>query len=510
MNTKRKRMAGYILTVVLLAAAVLAGLTVSADCPEDSLIELFVFSPCESCREGETFEKTIRAEFAACGLEGGRKYRSYNVFHEEERRYMENCFRKLGMEFSLTDSIPAAVMDGKVYFGDYDTIARQLSGNVEPESASENSTDPVLQEEGSDGIRGRLEELEKTDTEFVLFTTASCDSCRTVKTWMEEYLSGLPVKTAEESIMEPSGYELLRRMMQYYEVPDEEQQVPVLFYRGGYLSGEKAICEGIPELLAQESFTGSWTDIGEEIREAELPERQVWWKILLTGFVNDLNPCGMSMLLMVLSLLMNTESGFLKGSLSYLARKFIAYLFMGTGAFFLFAAVETSGFFLLERVLTAAFAVLAFLIGILNFVDYRNVRRKQYGKVIVQLPAALRKKNHRWIEKLKQIPAAFLIPFLFGLGVVISMGEFFCTGQMYAASVLYMARMQSRITAEIVLWLLLYVSAMCLPLLLLILVIQKSRNLLAVSRITLEGMPAIKCINGVFFLILSWMLVCSL
>lgn len=55
-----------------------------------------------------------------------------------------------------------------------------------------------------------------------------------------------------------------------------------------------------------------------------------------------------------------------------------------------------------------------------------------------------------------------------------------------------------------------YVSAMCLPLLLLILVIQKSRNLLAVSRITLEGMPAIKCINGVFFLILSWMLVCSL
>ena len=55
-----------------------------------------------------------------------------------------------------------------------------------------------------------------------------------------------------------------------------------------------------------------------------------------------------------------------------------------------------------------------------------------------------------------------------------------------------------------------YVSAMCLPLLLLILVIQKSRNLLAVSRITLEGMPAIKCINGVFFLILSWMLVRSL
>lgn len=92
MNTKRKRMAGYILTVVLMAAAVLAGLTVSADCPEDSLIELFVFSPCESCREGETFEKTIRAEFAACGLEGGRKYRSYNAFHEEERRYMENCF----------------------------------------------------------------------------------------------------------------------------------------------------------------------------------------------------------------------------------------------------------------------------------------------------------------------------------------------------------------------------------------------------------------------------------
>lgn len=164
----------------------------------------------------------------------------------------------------------------------------------------------------------------------------------------------------------------------------------------------------------------------------------------------------------------------------------------------------------LERGLTAAFAVLAFLIGILNFVDYRNVRRKQYGKVIVQLPAVLRKKNHRWIEKLKQIPAMFLVPFLFGLGMVISMGEFFCTGQMYAASVLYMGRMQSRITAEIVLWLLLYVSAMCLPLLLLILVIQKSRNLLAVSRITLEGMLAIKCINGVFFLILSWMMVRSL
>lgn len=381
---------------------------------------------------------------------------------------------------------------------------------MEPENTAENSADRISQEEKSDGIRGRLEELEKTDTEFVLFTTASCDSCRNVKTWMEEHLSGLPVKTAEESIMEPSGYELLQMMIRHYEVPDQDQQVPVLFYRGGYLSGEKAICEGILVLLEQEPYMGSWTDIGDDIREERMPEKQAWWKILLTGFVNGLNPCGMSMLLMVLSLLMNTESGFLKGSLSYLAGKFIAYFFMGTGAFFLFAAVETSGFLQLERGLTAAFAVLAFLIGILNFVDYRNVRRKQYGKVIVQLPAALRKKNHRWIEKLKQIPAMFLVPFLFGLGMVISMGEFFCTGQMYAASVLYMGRMQSRITAEIVLWLLLYVSAMCLPLLLLILVIQKSRNLLAVSRITLEGMLAIKCINGVFFLILSWMLVRSL
>lgn len=476
-------------------------------------IELFVLSPCESCREGEKFAEIVRKAFRDSGQTDTGTYRSYNVFREEDRHYMEKCLQELGMDVSIPDDVPAAIMDGKVYFGDYDTIARQLVGTVDPgnETESEENTDGNLSVEIEDEAQNILNELEKTDTDFLLFTTESCKSCENVKVWIKNQLSGVSVSVREQSITEPAGLELLNEMIRYFKVPDLEQQVPVLFYRGGYLSGEKEICEGIQSLLEQRPFSGKWTEIRtEQLGEESLFHKQPWWEVLITGFVNGLNPCGMSMLLMVLSILMNMKSGFLRGGLSYLAGKFLAYILMGTGVFYLFSAVETSGLLRLEQGITAVFAVLAFLIGILNFVDFWNVKRKEYGKVIVQLPSALRKQNHQWIGKLKQVPSGLLIPFLFGLGMVISLGEFFCTGQLYAASVLYMVRVQSRITAETVLWLLLYVSAMCLPLLILILVIQKSRNLLAVSRLTLDGMPVIKLINGVLFLLLSCMLAFSL
>ncbi|MGB8455732.1 MAG: hypothetical protein WCD89_25870 [Anaerocolumna sp.] len=461
------------------------------------IVELFYNSPCESCHENMKFDKAIRKKMNETNQETKVACNAYNIFKEADRNYMEKRVKESGLSLSDT-KVPFALIDGKIYQGDYDEIGNQIEGDLNTKK----------------DVRSIIASADSTDSVVLLFTTYSCDSCAEVKNFIQNSLKKeyeivnkqgemkSKVKVIESDILVPENLELLNQLMGQYAVPNEDQQVPIIFYKGGYLSGRAAIEDKLQQIIKNGSAMDFHLERIENTGDKEVLHGSSLLKIAVTGFVNGLNPCSASMLLMVLSLLLVTGNNFLKGSLGYILGKFFAYMGMGMGIFWFFTVIEESYVARLEHILTMCFAFLALVLSILNFVDFWSARKKNYGRIIVQLPKRLRHFNHIMIQKLGKVPTAIFLPLLFVLGAVISAGEFFCTGQLYAASILYMTKQKHEMTLMIFWMLLVYVLAMCIPQVIMIFIINKSRNLLAVSRFTLQGMTVVKLIYAFVFLLL--------
>ena len=523
-------------------------------------VELFYNGPCESCKENEKFDKTVRENILKLNQEAKITCIAYNVFKEQDKEYMDKRIKTLGIAESDA-KVPFALMDGEVYKGSYDEIGSQIGKDISDRGKDSNKDigedsnkdigedsnkdigedsnidigkdlNKDIREDKSKNInkdtsksisedtskdkdaRSIIENAAPSDSILLLFTTYSCGSCAQVKEFIQSTLRNeyiikkeqgkvvSKVKLIECNILDSGNLELLNKLMKQYDVPGNEQQVPLIFYQNGFLSGETAIKDSLVKVIENGSAMGFSWKAGEISPGKEKIEGKDLLKLGGTGLLNGLNPCSASMLLMVLSLLLMSGRDFIKGSLSYMAGKILAYLVMGMGAFFVFSVMKEAYFTRIEQILTMCFVMLALALSILNFIDFWNARKKNYGRIIVQLPKKLRHFNHTVIKKLENIPRTFLVPVLFMLGVVISAGEFFCTGQLYAASILYMVNEKQEMTFIVFWMLLIYVLAMCIPQGIIIFIINKSRNLLAVSRFTLQGMPAVKLIYGILFLLL--------
>lgn len=94
---------------------------------------------------------------------------------------------------------------------------------------------------------------------------------------------------------------------------------------------------------------------------------------------------------------------------------------------------------------------------------------------------------------------AFLGILVLGLGIAISLGEFFCTGQIYMASILYLLRKATAQFWQIAGTLLVYVTAMSIPAIIIMTVIYRSKGTGKVSDFMLKHMGAIKLLNSILF-----------
>lgn len=476
---------------------------------QDALIELFYFSPCESCDEDIKFENAIRDSIDV-NSKTNLSFRKYNAFRDEDKTFMEARMSELGLTIGLED-LPVALVNGELFAGQYHEIASKVKDRMSDDSG-------FIQD-----LPSLKEDTNESDSLLVFFTTYSCGSCEEVKNYLETInshfidveLNGTSfsskIKVLEKNILEDNNLDLLNGLMKLYNVENQDQQVPILFYENGYLSGVDNIKKNTEEVVKrgealgfeygkfEGAEEGYYLSNNQEYRSLDLAKVM---QILITGFLNGLNPCSASMLFMVLSIILMTNYSYLRGSLLFMAGKIITYIVMGLGVFWLFFALQDSYLEKVDRVLTFTFATLALIFCIMNMFDYIQTKRKEYGKVVSQLPSRLRQWNHNIIEKLKSIPAALFLPALFLIGVVISVGEFFCTGQLYVASIYNLSRQEGGVSLIVAIQLIIYVLAMSIPQLILITIIGKTKNTLFASRLALDGMPVVKLIYAGVFLYL--------
>lgn len=519
-----------------------------ADGVQEHTLRFFYNNVCASCHEDDNFYEL----FNRCVTSEEKKQisyeiRTYNLFLDADEAVYAELLEEAGKDRS-DYALPVLVVDGQWISG-YEEMEKQLhgilfgkentgsSGSLEenhtgnPDFPDEETADVSdVPEDGTQSSETVAEEKAETFDDFekaaegqqaiLLFSTYSCEECEEAKKFLAELGDRTEFAVAEYSIVEEDNVQIFKKLLAQYGYEQEEAKVPAVFAGARALFGVKEIREELPSILekgeaepdmikvqsaetAGEQGPGN-VAVGESDHAAAADtysgERPRFSALFGAGLLSGFNPCSISMLLMLFSILLTSHASVLKNGLVYLAGKYVVYLGLGLGICFAASEIDQK---LLSRYSGAVNLVIILLFlaaAVLNFLDFLNVRKDEYGKVRMQLPKGLRRFNHRLIRHAQGTEGLFLTLLVLGLGMAVSVGEFFCTGQIYMASILYLLRSGGQALQNLGA-LLVYVTAMSIPATVIVVLIHVTKGTGRVSEFMLNHMAAIKLLNAVLFVL---------
>lgn len=495
-----------VVTVLICIATVLLGAAPVRGAEEETEVSIFYENACAACREDVELEELYRNS-VPLELRERSELRLYNIFEESNRKTFEEICAQSGVS-PQGMQLPALNVGNSWLYGT-DEIGEKAAllienGGMTGDDRSEQENASSVPEEEADYEvipSGLSEALRSGKSPLVLFTTYSCEACAAVKACIDDFAEGRELSVLEYNIAEGTNVQMIRAWFRAYGVDSSSQQVPIVFFGDKWLSGEEEISSGLEALLdstdnASDKMQGQLEDYSSPHLSDELPNFAV---LFGSGLLAGFNPCSVSMLLMLFSVILTGQASVRKNGLLYLGGKYLTYLGLGLGIYFAASVVTQS---VLDRVMGIVKIVLAVLFlaaAALNFTDLYNVRRGNFGKIRMQLPSGLRRWNHSLIRRAQGLSGGLLSLVVFGLGVVISIGEFFCTGQIYMASILYMLRQGSAPVFYISAAFLIYVTAMCIPAVIFLIIIAKTRSINRISEFMLRRMDLVKLLNGLLF-----------
>jgi len=329
-----------------------------------------------------------------------------------------------------------------------------------------------------DGKKGGTEESPADfaagrSVQLQYYYSPGCNSClRFLKHSIPELEKklNLKIEIVRFDILKPEVYEDFHARLADLGV--EEKAFPVLFIDGIVLQGDREIAanleaeliaftqrEGEDQPVVAATEPGHRERIGAEL--AVLP-------ILLAGLLDGVNPCAFTTLIFLISSLAlagRSRREILYIGIFFTIAVFLTYYLIGLG---LFQGLRAASVFPIVALIIkwALIAALLLLSG-LSLYDYSIVRSGRSSEMVLQLPRFFKLKIHETIRK--RVRTTALIGGSLMLGVLVSIFELACTGQVYFPVIAYLVRLGKDPRAY--LYLLLYNGGFIVPLLLVFLLI---------------------------------------
>jgi hypothetical protein len=466
-------------------------------------------NPCELCDDEARFVEFFNRVTADVPERPEIFYSGFNLFRTGAARQFRYYASQLGIE---TSGLPLPLLIiGDEYLAGEDAIREGVRELFIRQTESAHNEIAVSPAAGTgpapEAPVPKYPLVNPEESVLVCFVTSACENCEKAKTYLGRLPQSVdlaqgnsPLRVIYYNVAENEGLAAARQFFEAYQVPDKDQIVPIVFYTGGYLSGYSNIQSGAPGILAMGKALNFAFPGGGGIRSfgwLELPA------VFLAGLLGGLNPCSISMLLLLLSLLAAKNAHVLPLGLSYVASKLLTYLVLGLALFTLARSLDLAFFRAAQGLVRVVVIVLSLLLCLLNILDFINARRENYGAIRVQLPRALRHFNHSVIRKTVEGSPRYLMAAIFALGTLVSAGEFLCTGQIYLATILYLLRTNTGSFALAFSAFLCYTIAAALPAALIVILCHKGKQAMALSDFVRNRMPAIKIANTLFFAIFA-------
>lgn len=526
------------ITLVIIACVITIIYTLFIDKKVDKIkISYYYHSTCDSCQEDKKFYDLLNSEIGMYAtltdVDQEKPYdvAVYNTFAQANQERFEKMCQEMSIPKEKQQTPTVVINDSYLTGADEITAGLKLmyleqaslagiKVQKNPDIIGENSplsTETTIGDTDNQAESGLT--FDETDKPFsqvtpqkshlVYFYTSSCADCQKVQ---ETYQSLSPtygnsqLSIDYKNILTTANLDLLYALFKEYKVPEQEQKVPIVFYEGGYLQGYEAIngqlVQDIERGKAQD-FTGF-----EELITAETAKEKAGnvtvLSVILTGFVNGLNPCSISMILFLFSLLVAKNQNILKISIAYIVGKSISFVLIGIGIYFALGVMQSAVLSKVTTIIGIVLVIVCLVLFVMNLLDYISAKNEKYQNIKLQLPEFLRKANHNIIKKFTgNKGGAMLLIASFALGFILSIGEFLCTGQIYLATILSLFNSTQMSNLVAVMLFILYTLSMSIPFIIFAVIISKGKKVFLVSEKFRKLMPYVKLINAVIFLIFA-------
>ncbi|NCD07728.1 MAG: hypothetical protein EOL97_16590 [Spirochaetia bacterium] len=306
--------------------------------------------------------------------------------------------------------------------------------------------------------------------------------------------------------MSEDDYELFEEMFsryaRTYQVPKDQNLVPLLYVGETYFIGKEAIQQAIESGMAQKIMDEETLLDPLELIYADVTFNDLIilsGSTLLLGLLDAFNPCALAMLLMFLSFLTDKKRSktILYICFSYILAVFVTYFILGR-----FLATALSALLPYMKVFYSIIILLALFISILNFLDFMSARKQKYGEIKNQLPnkffVLTRKIMSNFSEKIESGNKMIYVT-AFLIGAFVAIVEFPCSGQAFVAwTAIVVDRTTHFLLFNILLFI--YVLFFVAPLIIITFIGLRAKSINTVSNFIRTRLDIIKLMNSIIFL----------
>ncbi len=341
-----------------------------------------------------------------------------------------------------------------------------------------------------------------------------CKECARAETDMLYLQSKYPQLIIEEfNIFEEAA---LAEWMANRVGVDKNFNTPALFIGDYAWIDESEFTPTLIEPVLQElSETGSpafWENCNpEECNNALLDrfERMGWLAVVLAGLVDGLNPCAFATIIFFVSYLsLSGKKGkqILITGASFTLGVFIAYLVVGLGFYKVLDLISefTS---VISKIVYVFTAVLCLVLAVLSIRDFFKVRKGDLSDMALKLPEPLRKRINQTVREGRKASSYVIGAFVTGL--LISLLELACTGQIYLPVIISMSSVPE-MRAQALFYLVLYNLMFIVPLIVVFILAYYGTSSKQFTDFLRKHAGAVKIGMAIVFLILATWLIFSL
>ena len=352
--------------------------------------------------------------------------------------------------------------------------------------------------------------VERESVTLIYFFNPGCPECVRAKQDIDLLRADFPLLTVHEhNLLESSSTLLNQILCERFSVPSARHGIaPSLFAQAGFIIRDDINPRSIAQLLtdtAALSQDDSFFQIEEadEVAAAETIDRRyaafTLPIVIGAGLLDGINPCAFATIIFFLSYLQiarRTPREMLMVGAAFISAIFLAYLAAGL-VLHQFLATINDRFAGIQFWMNLTFATLALVAAWLSFRDALRARAGRLGDMTLQLPNFLKDRIRTTIRKTSRARHFVIAAFI--SGIIISLLELACTGQVYAP-IIYQIQ-QGNLNA--LLWLVIYNLAFITPLIVIFLLAYsglRSETLVAFQQ---KHTFSVKLALGILFVFLA-------
>ena len=228
--------------------------------------------------------------------------------------------------------------------------------------------------------------------------------------------------------------------------------------------------------------------------------------VIAGGLIDGINPCAFATIIFFISYLAfvgRQKREVLLVGISFTMAVFLTYLAIGLGLFHFLRGLAFLN--LLSQIIYGLAAALVFVLGLVSLYDYHLIRSgHKPSELKLQLPLFLKRRIHSTIRERSR--SGHLMVGAVGSGVIISVLELACTGQVYLPTIVFVMGV-SELKSHAFFYLLIYNLLFVFPLALIFLVSYMGVTSKQMSALLETHLDKVKLVLGLFFLFLCGFLV---